>query len=70
MIYSTCTINPYENEKMVDYICENLPFERVDITMSVPSALRNEESLSKGYLQLLPGVYDTDGFFLAKLRRV
>ncbi|WP_027205623.1 16S rRNA (cytosine(967)-C(5))-methyltransferase RsmB [Butyrivibrio fibrisolvens] len=70
MMYSTCTINPYENEKMVDYICENLPFERVDITMSVPSALRNEESLSKGYLQLLPGVYDTDGFFLAKLRRV
>lgn len=70
MMYSTCTINPYENEKMVDYICENLPFERVDITMSVPSKLRNVESLSKGYLQLLPGEYDTDGFFLAKLRRV
>lgn len=70
MMYSTCTINPYENEKMVDYICENLPFERVDITDSVPEALKNEDSLSKGYLQLLPGKYDTDGFFLAKLKRV
>ena len=70
MMYSTCTINPYENEKMVDYICENLPFERVDISDCMPMALRGEESLSKGYLQLLPGVYGTDGFFLAKLRRV
>ena len=55
---------------MVEYICENLPFERVDIIESMPEALRGEESLSKGYLQLLPGVYGTDGFFLAKLRRV
>ena len=55
---------------MVDYICENLPFERVDISDCMPMALRGEESLSKGYLQLLPGVYGTDGFFLAKLRRV
>lgn len=70
MMYSTCTINPYENEKMVDYICENLPFERVDISESLPEALRKEESLSKGYLQLLPGVYGTDGFFLAKLKRI
>lgn len=69
MMYSTCTINPYENEKMVDYICENLPFERVDISDRLPKALLNEESISKGYLQLLPGIYDTDGFFLAKLRR-
>jgi len=26
LLYSTCTINPDENEKMVDWICEALPF--------------------------------------------
>lgn len=70
MMYSTCTINPYENEQMVAYICENLPFERVDLTGSVPEALRTEKTLKDGYLQLVPGKYGTDGFFFAKLKRI
>lgn len=70
MMYSTCTINPYENEKMLEYICKEFSFERVDITDLVPDELKSIESLKDGYLLLLPGEYDTDGFFLAKLRRV
>ncbi|WP_026507994.1 16S rRNA (cytosine(967)-C(5))-methyltransferase RsmB [Butyrivibrio sp. MC2013] len=70
MIYSTCTLDPEENEKMLDYICENYPFERVAIEGDAFKAFAGEKSLKEGYLKLLPGEYDTDGFFLARLRRV
>ena len=40
LIYSTCTVNKEENEEMVKRICEELPFERVDITDKLPKALR------------------------------
>lgn len=69
MMYSTCTINSDENEKMVEWICENLPFERVSIIDDVPEDLRKVETLGEGYIQLMPGEYGTDGFFIAKLRR-
>ena len=72
-----------ENEDMVKRICEELPFETVDITDMLPAALKDNcskrqkdpEDVSllsqaeNGYIQLLPGQYDTDGFFIAKLRR-
>ncbi len=77
MMYSTCTVSRSENEDMVRRICEELPFERVDITDRIPGALlegvRGEkirETAGEGYIQLLPGAFGTDGFFIAKLRRI
>ena len=82
LMYSTCTINREENENVVEHICAELPFEAVDFSDLLPEALkeapagsRNDTcpSLAKqaqnGYIQLLPGEYGTDGFFIAKLRR-
>ncbi len=68
LMYSTCTINRAENEEMAERICKELPFEMVDISDRLPGAITAESS-AKGYIQLLPGEYDTDGFFIAKLRR-
>lgn len=67
LIYSTCTINSGENEEMVDWICDTFDLERVSMAEQMPEALAGEAA--KGMLQLLPGVHETDGFFLAKLRR-
>ena len=67
MMYSTCTINKEENEDQVKWITDNLPFEVVPMSEGLPEALRKEET-GLG-LQLLPGIHETDGFFLAKLRR-
>lgn len=66
MMYSTCTVNPDENEKMADWICQEFHMEPVSMAAELPEALRQEGE--SGYLQLLPGVHDTDGFFIAKLR--
>ena len=70
MMYSTCTVNSEENEKMVQKITAELPFKCVDISEDVPDKLKGCDSLKNGYIQLLPGEYGTDGFFIAKLRRV
>lgn len=67
MIYSTCTINPDENDHMVEWILEHYPFELESLTPFLPEALLEEGK--DGMLQLFPGIHETDGFFLARLRR-
>lgn len=63
LLYSTCTINPDENENVVKAFIEDNPsFEFVDFKVG---ALSSEG----GMLTLLPHVHKTDGFFMAKLKR-
>lgn len=66
MMYSTCTLNPGENEEMADWICREFNMETVSMKQDLPEELRKTEN--GGRLQLLPGVHNTDGFFIAKLR--
>lgn len=68
MIYSTCTINKEENEKNVQFIVDHLGFELESLDEYLPVSLQGETT-KKGYLQLLPGTHQTDGFFLARLRK-
>ena len=72
LIYSTCTVNRAENEDMVKRICEELPFEPVDINDQLPKSIADAETSSSDIrcsIQLIPGQFGTDGFFIAKLRR-
>lgn len=67
LIYSTCTVNPDENEENVKWFTENYPFQTENLSPFLPECLKEEGK--KGMLQLLPGIHETDGFFLARLRR-
>lgn len=67
LIYSTCTINSGENEQMVEWFLKEHPFVLENLSTCLPEQLREEAK--KGMLQLLPGIHETDGFFLARLRR-
>lgn len=67
MMYSTCTMNPAENEEMVQWICSEFDFKPESMLPYMPEKLQKEAE--KGYIQMLPGVHETDGFFLARLRR-
>lgn len=67
LIYSTCTINPTENEENVRWFLHRFPFELQDVTPFMPACLKGE--VKDGMLQLLPGIHDTDGFFIARLKR-
>ena len=68
LIYSTCTINPAENEENFRWILDHFDFEAVDITKELPKNLKIETA-QEGFIQLLPGIHPCDGFFIGKLRR-
>ena len=69
LIYSTCTISKEENEGNVEWFLKQFPeFELEAFTEQLPQQLREEEA-GKGYLQLLPGIHNCDGFFIAKFKK-
>ena len=68
LLYSTCTLNPGENEEMAAWICETFGFVRASMQNQLPDVLQDEAE--NGMLQLLPGIHESDGFFMAKLVRM
>ncbi len=69
--FSTCTINPGENEENRSWFLEHFPFEPVDITGRLGREFEtgSEKTVQEGYLQLLPGIHPCDGFFLSVMQR-
>ncbi len=68
LIYSTCTVAREENEENCEWFLKNYEFEAESLDPYLPGQLLNEAT-KEGYLQLLQGVNQTDGFFLARFRR-
>lgn len=69
LVYSTCTIEPKENEELVNnFLKDNRNFELEDISGVLPKGLEKDTE-KEGYIQLYPNVDDVDGFFISKLRR-
>jgi 16S rRNA (cytosine967-C5)-methyltransferase len=70
LIYSTCTINEAENMGNVEwFLSENEDFELVSIKEDLCEELKKSVTRD-GCLQLLPGVHKSDGFFIAKFKKV
>lgn len=78
LVYSTCTVLPEENERIVGaFLASHPAFEPVDFafparadgadspTADCPDDIRSRD----GRVTLLPDANRTDGFFIAKLRR-
>ena len=65
LLYSTCTLVRAENEDVVEKFLQTHPdFTTEPLPLSAPFP-KNES----GMLTLVPGEYDTDGFFICRLRR-
>ena len=65
LMYSTCTLVRHENEDVVEAFLRHHPdfyLEPLDLPDNFPEN-------KTGMLALVPGQYDTDGFFIARLRR-
>lgn len=70
LIYSTCTICEAENMGNVRWLLKEHPeFELVSIKDCLCEELK-ESVIDEGSLQLLPGVHQSDGFFIAKFKKV
>lgn len=67
-VYSTCTIHKAENEKMVKFIEDNLPFKGDSLKAVIPELFKINRKCDYA-IQLLPNVEGTDGFFVARFKK-
>lgn len=68
MVYSTCTLSPEENEDIIKRLLSD--FEgKVEIVPITESWVKKENKILPGTLRVWPQDYDTEGFFVAKIRK-
>ncbi len=67
LCYSTCTLTKEENADNVALL-QKLGFSLTPITNRLSEKLSGEKT-EQGILELVPGIYETDGFFAALLQK-
>ncbi len=75
LIYSTCTTNVKENEEQVEFACKELGLELIPLGELENFELTEVDALSYGIKhtdvwRLEPKIGDTQGFFVAKFKKV
>ncbi len=68
-LYSTCTICEKENEENVMWLEEHCGLKRESLDAFLPEELQNKMT-AQGMIQMLPGIHKSDGFFVARFRKV
>ncbi len=68
-LYSTCTICEKENEENVMWLEEHCGLQRESLDSFLPEELQNKMT-AQGMIQMLPGIHKSDGFFVARFRKV
>jgi 16S rRNA (cytosine967-C5)-methyltransferase len=66
LIYSTCSLEPEENELQVEAFLSRNPEWTLE---APPSGVVPPETMDRGYLRVLPQIHGSDGAFAARLRR-
>ena len=68
LVYSTCTVTAKEDEENVKWFLEHFDFRPESVEERLPQELRGSTG-KDGYYKFLPGVQNSDGFFIAKFRK-
>lgn len=70
LVYSTCTIEREENINNVrKFLKEHPNFVMQDIEDGIPKRFKSETT-KEGYIEFYPNIHDTDGFFVAKMKKI
>ena len=74
LVYSTCSLEPEEDEGIIQHLLESTSakLERPDLKIKSQINLEYDKEYSselKKCIKLWPQVYDTQGFFIAKIRK-
>ncbi|KGX93218.1 16S rRNA methyltransferase [Pontibacillus halophilus JSM 076056 = DSM 19796] len=71
LMYSTCTVDVQENEQVIQSFLQDHPEWEVDAAFfeELPEETKELPGVSPFGLQLFPQDFDTDGFFLTRLKR-
>ncbi len=68
LIFSTCTLNREENMGGYKFLKEECGMKSESLEPFLSKTLWTETT-KDGYLQMIPGVHKTDGFFVARFRK-
>lgn len=68
LIFSTCTTNKEENIENYEWIIRELGLIPVDLSDIFPKELAGRTA-KNGYVQMLPGINRTDGFFISRFTK-
>jgi 16S rRNA (cytosine967-C5)-methyltransferase len=68
LIFSTCTVHQGENTGNRSWFLEHYDFMAESLDQYLPKKLCSQTT-KDGYLQLIQGVHNTDGFFIARFRK-
>jgi 16S rRNA (cytosine967-C5)-methyltransferase len=67
LVYSTCTLNSLENERVIDFFLATHPDWHIELPS--PNSPASAFVLSSGWIKILPHQHQMDGFFMVKLRK-
>ncbi|MDO4478240.1 MAG: 16S rRNA (cytosine(967)-C(5))-methyltransferase RsmB [Lachnospiraceae bacterium] len=68
LIFSTCTVSRLENVENAHWFEAHFPFTMESLDPYIPKELR-QLTTAEGYLQMMPGIHESDGFFLARFKK-
>jgi len=74
MVYSTCSLDPEEDEGVVQFLLDETDAKLEKINLKIKSELnldydKNYSSELNKCIKLWPQFYDTEGFFIAKIKK-
>ncbi|WP_249226333.1 16S rRNA (cytosine(1407)-C(5))-methyltransferase RsmF [Entomohabitans teleogrylli] len=69
LIYSTCTLNREENQRVCQWLLEQYPDAVAVEALSDLFPGAREAATREGYLHVFPQIFDSEGFFVARLRK-
>ncbi|UFJ41986.1 16S rRNA (cytosine(967)-C(5))-methyltransferase RsmB [Brevibacillus humidisoli] len=71
LVYSTCTIEPEENQELVErFVAEHENFQLDhSLVEDLPESVVEHCDASSGYVQILPHQFSSDGFFISRIKR-
>lgn len=70
LVYSTCTLNRSENQQVIEWLLAEYPgaveIEPLDQLFSGAQ----QAATAEGFLHVFPHIFDSEGFFVARLRKL
>jgi 16S rRNA (cytosine1407-C5)-methyltransferase len=69
LIYSTCTLNQIENQQVIQWLQQRYPDAVEIVPLNGLFAGADQALTAEGYLHVFPQIFDSEGFFVARLRK-